>query len=61
MAPKNMPTMEPRPPKSEIPPINTAVIEWILPSCPVEAEGETEPKRPIMTQPAMAQNSPASA
>ena len=60
-APKNMPTIDPRPPKSEIPPITTAVIDWILPITPVEAEGETEPKRPIITQPAMAQKRPASA
>ena len=60
-APKNMPTIEPRPPKSEMPPITTAVIDWMLPSCPVEAVGETEPKRPIITQPAMAQKNPASA
>ena len=60
-APKNMPTMLPRPPNSEMPPITTAVIDWMLPNYPVDAVGDTDPNRPIITQPAMAQNSPASA
>ncbi len=60
-APKIIPTIDPRPPNSDTPPITTAVIAWILPNCPVEAVGETEPNRPIITQPAMAQKNPASA
>ena len=31
-APKKAPTIEPRPPKREIPPITTAVIDWIFPT-----------------------------
>ena len=59
-APKKAPTIEPRPPKSEMPPITTAVMAWMLPTTPVDAEGETDEKRPIITQAASAQMNPAS-
>src|SRR4051794_24358428 len=56
-APKSVPMTRPRPPKSEVPPITTAVIESRLavePAC-----GEAEAMRPISIQPATAQMSPA--
>ena len=57
-APKSAPQIEPRPPKSEMPPITTAVIDWMLSSCP--EVGDTDPIRPISAQPAKAQIRPDS-
>ena len=57
-APNSMPNIEPRPPKSEMPPITTAVMLSMFASCP--EVGDTEPIRPISTQPASAQIRPAS-
>ena len=59
-APKKAPRIEPRPPNREIPPITTAVMDWMLPITPVVADGETDPKRPIITQPASPQMKPTS-
>ena len=47
-----MPRIEPRPPNSEMPPITTAVMDSILANWP--EVGETEPMRPMSTQPAKA-------
>ena len=51
-----MPRIEPRPPNSEMPPITTAVIDSMLANWP--EVGDTEPMRPISTQPASAQMRP---
>src|SRR5690349_7585159 len=58
-APMSVPMIEPRPPNSEVPPITTAVIESRFAVCP--ACGLTPPMRPIRTQAATAQISPARA
>src|SRR5262245_24338160 len=56
-APSSVPKIEPRPPNRLVPPITTAVIESRLAVWP--ACGETEPMRPIRTQPATPQIGPA--
>ena len=53
-----MPRMEPRPPKSEMPPITTAVMDSMLANSP--EVGDTEPMRPMRTQPARPQMRPDS-
>ena len=55
------PPSDPRPPNKEMPPITTAVIDWMLPITPVVAEGETDPNRPIITQAAKPQIKPTTA
>src|SRR6185312_2712523 len=56
-APMTVPTIEPRPPNSEVPPITTAVIESRLEVWP--ACGLTPPMRPMKAHAATAQIRPA--
>ena len=57
-APKNVPRIEPRPPKRLMPPITTAVMDSRFAS--KNEVGLTEPTRPIEAHAAIAQMKPPS-